>query len=89
MARFEIASDEAHYAAAATGSPDVFYELGMKYSAGRGVELDLVEAHKWFNLSAMRGNEQAKAYRQELSREMSRDQIANAQRRAREWLSTH
>jgi TPR repeat protein len=53
------------------------------------VELDLVEAHKWFNLAAMRGNDDARQYRSEISREMSRVQVSRAQRLAREWLARH
>jgi hypothetical protein len=39
-----------------------------------------------FNLAAMRGSEEAKRYRRELSAEMDRDSINEAQRAAREWL---
>ncbi len=53
------------------------------------MELDLVEAHKWFNLAAMRGNEEARRYRFEISREMSKVEISRAQRRAREWIARH
>jgi hypothetical protein len=59
------------------------------HCAGREVEVDLVSAHKWFNLAAMRGNAEAKRYRIEISREMSRHEIAEAQRLAREWLACH
>jgi TPR repeat protein len=59
------------------------------YCSGRDVEIDLVEAHKWFNLAALRGNEDAKAYRVELSREMTKKEIAAAQKGAREWLKLH
>lgn len=89
MARFDMASEEATHAAAAGGGADVFFELGMQYSAGRGVVIDLIEAHKWFNLSAIRGNEAAKTYRLEVARELNRSEIAKAQRLAREWLATH
>jgi hypothetical protein len=41
----------------------------------------------WFNLAASRGSEAAKECRRELSDMMSKDLIAEAQRRAREWLS--
>lgn len=88
MARYELAYDETTHAAAG-GTTDALFELGMQYSSGRGVAIDLVEAHKWFNLSAMRGNEAAKTWRLELSQEMTRDQIAKAQKLAREWLSRH
>ncbi len=39
-----------------------------------------------FNQAAMRGSEEAKRYRKELSSEMDRDSINDAQRAAREWL---
>jgi uncharacterized protein len=59
------------------------------YCAGRDVDLDLVSAHKWFNLAAMRGNEDAKRYRMEIAGELSKAEIAEAQRQAREWLARH
>ncbi len=73
--------------ATAGGTPDALFELGLMYCAGRDVELDLVRAHKWFNLAAMRGNDEAKRYRMEIAHEMSKAQIAEAQRQAREWLA--
>ncbi|MCB1548587.1 MAG: sel1 repeat family protein [Hyphomicrobiaceae bacterium] len=75
--------------AAHGGAVDALFELGLMYCVGRDVEMDLVAAHKWFNLAAMRGNERAKRYRMEISREMSRIDIAKAQRQAREWLARH
>jgi TPR repeat protein len=70
-------------------SGEVFYELGMMYAAGRTVQLDLVLAHKWFNLAAMRGNSHATRLRREIAGEMSAAEIAAAQRAARDWLTTH
>lgn len=75
--------------AAQGGQPDALFELGLMYSAGRDVEIDLVEAHKWFNLAAIRGNQEAKRYRNELSGELSKPDIARAQKMAREWMSLH
>ncbi len=66
-----------------------FFELGVNYSCGRKVETDLVEAHKWFNIAATRGDNEAARRRQEIAAEMSTFEIAAAQRRAREWLSVH
>jgi TPR repeat protein len=63
--------------------------LGLMYSIGRSVEPNLVEAHKWFNIAALRGSPEAAARRSEIAREMSRADIADAQRRARDWLSAH
>lgn len=89
MARFEMGTQETAEFATGGGSPDALYELGLMYCAGRDVEVSLVSAHKWFNLAAMRGNEDAKRYRMEIAREMSKSDIAEAQRQAREWLARH
>ena len=89
MARFDYASRDVVEYAAQGGAPDALFELGLMYCAGRDVSLDMVQAHKWFNLAAVRGNEDAKRYRQEISAEMSKAQVAEAQRQAREWLKVH
>ena len=89
MARLEMSAFEMSDSATAGGTSDALFELGLMYCAGRDVELDLVSAHKWFNLAAARGNENAKRYRMEIAHEMSRAQIAEAQRQAREWLARH
>ncbi len=71
-------------------SSEEMYRLGL--AASTGVEagvFDLVTAHKWFNLAAMQGNLEARAYRAELANEMSAEEIAEAQRQAREYLTTH
>jgi TPR repeat protein len=68
------------------GRADALYNLGLAYSTGQGVTTDMVAAHKWFNLAAVRGVEAAKAWRNQLAAEMSSGQIAEAQRMAREWL---
>jgi TPR repeat protein len=68
---------------------DIFYQLGLAYAYGREVDADRVSAHKWFNLAAARGNRDAVQCRQELSAEMNADEIATAQKAAREWLTTH
>ncbi len=65
------------------------FELGLTYSTGRDVEQDLVDAHKWFNLAALKGNRDALQYRVEIAREMTEYQIADAQKRAREWLAAN
>jgi TPR repeat protein len=69
------------------GRPDALYNLGLAYSTGQGVSVDYVAAHKWFNLAAMKGSEIAKSWRAQISSEMTSNQIAEAQRLAREWLS--
>lgn len=89
MARLDMVSREMVECAAQGGAPDALFELGLMYCSGRDVELDLVQAHKWFNLAALRGNEDAKRYRFEISSEMSKVAVAEAQRQAREWLKVH
>jgi len=89
MARIACVPRDAVENAALAGAPEALFELGLMYCAGREVELDLVSAHKWFNLAAMRGNEAARRYRTEVARDMTRAQVARAQRLAREWLSHH
>ncbi len=89
MARFEIQDRDMIEIAEQTGAPDALFELGLMYCSGRDVALDMVEAHKWFNIAALRGNVEARRYRQEISREMTKLQIGVAQRRAREWLAKH
>ncbi len=89
MARLDMSSRETIECAAQGGAPDALFELGLMYCSGHYVGLDLVAAHKWFNLAAMRGVEEAKLYRSEIASEMSKTQIAEAQRQAREWLRVH
>ncbi|HUS97334.1 MAG TPA: hypothetical protein VMX97_11385 [Hyphomicrobiaceae bacterium] len=86
MARLDYGIAELAELSAPAAGPDALFELGLMYSAGRDVEMDLVTAHKWFNLAALRGNEEAKIYRMEISRDLSRADVARAQRLAREWL---
>jgi TPR repeat protein len=69
------------------GRADALYNLGLAYSTGQGVGVDMIAAHKWFNLAAVRGVEAAKSWRNQVASEMNAKQIAEAQRLAREWLS--
>lgn len=70
------------------GNVDALFELGVSFSTGRdGTSVDLVEAHKWFNLAALRGCSRGQQCRAEISVEMTAREIAEAQRQARAWLS--
>lgn len=78
---------DSRMADAACGNSDACYDLGVAYSTGiGGVQMDLVQAHKWFNLAAVGGDDRAQACRAEVSEEMSAREIAEAQRQARAWL---
>jgi TPR repeat protein len=61
----------------------------MVYSSGAGVPVDLIEAHKWFNIAAMRGHKDAAQLRREVAEQMKDAEIGCAQRAARDWLKTH
>ena len=86
MARFELS--ECNHAVLGEGpvNASTLFDLGMMYSVGRSVPVDYVTAHKWFNLAAMQGNREAARLRQEVAEQMSRADIAAAQRAARAWL---
>jgi hypothetical protein len=76
-------------AAAAQGDVTAYYDLGVAFSTGsHGAACDLIEAHKWFNLAAVAGHEEAGMCRADVAEEMTAREIAEAQRRAREWLAS-
>lgn len=68
---------------------DILFELGLMYASGRDCEADMVAAHKWFNIAAIKGSERAAQLRAELAGSMSKAEIARALREAREWMTTH
>jgi len=86
MARFEILDSSAAPLGEGPAGGDMLFELGMMYSVGRDVPVDLIAAHKWFNLAAMKGNGAAIRLRREVADQMSEAEIAAAQRAARDWL---
>src|SRR5690348_5364505 len=73
----------------ATAIPDTLFEQGLYWASGRAGTVDLVAAHKWFNLAALKGRKDAIAMRREVAAQMSEFEIALAQRQARAWISTH
>ena len=89
MARFDMTGVESMEIAAQGGAIDALFELGIMYSTGRDAPLDYVSAHMYFNLAAINGNDDAKLYRVELSREMDREDVREAQRLAREWMQSN
>lgn len=72
-----------------SATAEMLFELGMMYCIGQVVEKNYITAHKWLNLAALKGSEEAKSYRCELSREMSTTDVAEAQRQARAWITMH
>jgi TPR repeat protein len=80
---------ESRIAEAAQGDIDAYFDLGMAYSCGSGVDVDLIEAHKWFNLAAVNGDGRGQELRAEIAEDMTAREIAEAQRQARAWLAAN
>jgi len=89
MAGYEIIEANGALVGEPAGNADALFDLGMSFATGSSVPLDLISAHKWFNLAAMRGNKDAIRLRREIAEQMSEAEIAEAQRAARNWLTTH
>ena len=82
---YRLAADQGHVSAQ--------FDLGTRYSSGgRGVSQDDVEAHMWFNLAAAQSSGEDldifARLREAVAERMTPEQLAEAQRRAREWTPT-
>lgn len=85
MARFDMLEA----GIGSTAQAEILFELGLMYATGRDCDIDLVAAHKWFNIAAIKGSDRAAELRAELSATMSKQDIARALREAREWMTVH
>ena len=87
MARFDIQDSTLACAdIAGVVNAEVLFHMGILAAAGRNGQVRHVEAHKWFNLAAMKGIGEAADYRQEIAAQMTKDQVREALKGAREWL---
>lgn len=88
MARFDmqIVSDAAM---GGDNRADALCEMGLAYATGRGRPVDLVAAHKWLNIAAIKGSDRAAGLRADLAATMSKTELAAALRAAREWMTMH
>ena len=82
--------------AAEQGDHSAQIELGNLYYIGSGVIEDSVEAYKWFNLAAAQDRPQGdplaptgRKRRDAIAKEMTKEQISDAQKLSREWLAKH
>ncbi len=76
--------------AAEQGNASGQSSLGYMYATGAGVPEDAVLAYMWYNLAAaQQGNENAQRSKDILEQQMTREQIAEAQRLSREWPVTY
>jgi len=80
---------DAATAVQANAISDVLFERGLYWASGRSGVVNLVAAHKWFNLAALKGRTDAIRMRREVAELMSEAEIAAAQREARDWITTH
>jgi len=71
--------------AAEQGHVQAQLNLGAMYINGTGVRQDYVQGHMWSNLAAAQGNEMARENRDLAEKNMTPEQITEAQRLAREW----
>jgi uncharacterized protein len=74
--------------AEASAIPDMLFERGLYWASGRSGIVNLVAAHKWFNLAALKGRVDAIRLRREVAELMSEVEIAMAQREARAWMTS-
>ena len=73
--------------AAEQGYANAQYHLGVMYYAGYGVLKDDVYAHMWFNIAGSNGHEKASENRNKVAETMTPEQIAEAQKLARECVA--
>ena len=81
-----------YLAATNCGNAEAQNQVGEMYEAGKGIARDYVQAHMWFSLLAMSNSESREAGvdgRNIAAQQMTSEQIAEAQRLAREWDGTH
>ena len=88
MARYEINMETTAQMGGVVNA-EVLFQMGILAATGRNGEVCNIEAHKWFNLAALKGKPEAADYRSEIAAEMSKDEVRTALKSAREWLSVH
>ena len=67
---------------AESGSALAQVDMGVHFSKGDGVPKDLTQAYRWFSMAADQGNSEAVKQLHALERNMSSDQIAQAEKLA-------
>ena len=74
---FRLAADQ--------GDAVAQFNLGVMYDDGQGVPQDDVQAHKWYNLAAAQGDANFAKIRDLVAKQMTPQQIAQAQELKRNW----
>jgi hypothetical protein len=83
VSKDQVESAKWFHKAAEKGYAEAQYNLGVYYAKGEGVVKDLVEAYTLFNLASV-SLEQAKKNRDLVASNMTREQVAAAQKRTKE-----
>ncbi len=63
--------------------------LGAQYWAGKGVSQDYAKAYFWYDLALAQGDENADSHLQDISTELTQDEVANTHEQAKAWLQAH
>lgn len=88
MARFDMDSAQMG-SLGASANADILCDMGLMYATGRNCDLDMIAAHKWLNIAAIKGSARAVELRNEIAATMSKAELAQALRAAREWMTMH
>jgi len=63
--------------------------LGSQYWAGRGVPQDYAKAYVWYDVALAEGDANAESQLQDLSAELTPEEVANAHQQAKAWVQAH
>lgn len=89
MARFDFQTIETAATMGGENRAEIFCDMGLMYATGRGRDIDLVQAHKWLNIAAIKGCDRAAELRADLAATMTKSDLVEALRAAREWMTVH
>lgn len=71
------------------GHDDAQYKIGKLYREGLGVELDYVEAYKWYYIIAKKGYGGGNKYMKMIRRDINSTQVSRAEKMARQWMKEY
>ncbi|MDF1722026.1 MAG: hypothetical protein P1U65_15250 [Minwuia sp.] len=86
MGSYDPTIPQALLTRAERGEPTAQYLLGLFYATEDTGAEGLIQAHMWFNIAAVSGDDRARSERQEIADMMSAAEVAEAQKRARAQL---
>ncbi|MDQ5910957.1 MAG: uncharacterized protein QG599_3054 [Pseudomonadota bacterium] len=75
--------------AAEQGLPQAQINLGIMYEEGEGGPVDPIQAYFWYAMAESQGDSQGPQARQEIAEKMTPAQVAEAEKKVKDWLATH